>query len=87
MKLKSHIYFWSFIIFVVYLIVFSPFALNDFVRMVLYGIPSVAGFVYLLGIFRDRRKEPQPEKEVERECCPRCSGTEPWPGDKEELDG
>lgn len=79
MKLKSHVCFWSFVVFVTYLIVFTYF--SAFTTTIL-GFMGVVAFIYVLSIIIGRRKKSRPEpKKEEWVCCRRCSGEEPWPGD------
>ncbi len=76
MKLKSHILFWSFAVFVGAMIYYFP--QGTWLALMVVGV-----VVYVGRIILARRKKPQTEpKKKERVCCPRCSGEEPWPGDK-----
>ncbi len=76
MKLKSHILFWSFAVFVGALIYYFP-------QGTFWAVMVVGVIVYVGRIILARREKSKPEepKKKERVCCPRCSGEEPWPGD------
>ncbi len=74
MKLKGHILFWSFAVFVGVMIYYFP--QGTWMALMVVGV-----IVYVGRIILSRRKKPEPPKKKERVCCPRCSGEEPWPGE------